>query len=750
MSRTPRIFGLLPALLIACGPAPTVSDGVHPDLYPNDTDESQGFVPNPDFIPVTPTYATKRSGLSIEGEIIVVEGDAQTVAQNGLGRFAITEDNQRAIVAQVLAQIPDEFDTIQIYTTFEDQGHVGIAYYQGIRNDVQGIGKNVFNGRPGWGLPALGGRLSGFSNMNSMLMWGDGSFAGLNTVEGYYHGVIAHELSHRWLFNMKFRNENNMTSFSLLGRDSAHWSQLAQAYGSVHDGNLYVDNGDGTFTSRGTDMGFSPLEQYAMGRIFADEVEDFFFIRNARDEAGDPLTSTSNIRANDVVTGDRSDVTMQMILDEMGPRNPPPLAEAPYYRVAFVLVTEPGEPRSSWEAHLDVLQDVARDFPTTWNNWTGGSLCTKVTERCPEPEIVLGAYEIVDDGDGIIAPGESFTVVLSAQNNGIGTAEGVVVELEPLGATVTVQTGAQNAPPLPVGERVQIATPFQVTASSTISCDVGLRLQAKFTTTQGPVFREVIELGIGSRQLRFDPLNEAPDWRVNPDGNDGASSGWWALGVPETGNAVGILTQPDGDHTPGDAKLAFMTGPELLGFVSSNDVDDGETTLESPVFAIGDAQDPSLEFYAWRVAIDFSQQSGPQDITDSPLIVLVSNDGGESYTELGRFEENTEEWTRVSMPIRDAVAITNRMRFRFVIADETPGGRGTVEAGIDDVAIVNFLDACAPDVEPTPDGGVTGGGGGGDDDDDGGCGCSDVGGASSSAGAFALVAFVLFGRRRRR
>ncbi len=741
------ILGLSALFVLGCGgPVGTDVPEVHPSHYENDTDRSQGFEPNPDFVPVTPEIAIKRSALSLEGEILVLEGDAQTVAQNGLGNFGITEDNQRAIVARVLAMYPDEFDTIQIYTTFEDQAHAGIAYYQGIKNDVSGVGKMQFNNRPGWGLPALGGRLSGFSNMNSMLMWGNGSFAGLNEIEGFYHGVIAHELSHRWLFNMRFRDANNMTSFALLGRDSAHWSTLAQAYGSVHDGRLYVDNGDGTFTNRGTDMGFSPLELYAMGRLSADDVDDFFYISDATDAAGDPLNRTSNVRTGDVVTGTRRNVTMEMILEEMMPRIPAPFVEPPYYRAAFVLVTEPGEPRASWSQHLDVLQDVAEDFPTTWNNWTGGSMCTKVSERCPEPEIVLGQFEIMDDGDGIIAPGEAFSVRVFAQNNGIGTAEGVVVELVADNGATTVQTAAQNAPPLPFGELVQIGTPFMVTASSTITCDVGLPLIARFTTTQGPVFEERIELGVGSRELRFDPLNEAPDWRVNPDGADSATSGTWALGEPETGGVAGIVTQPPTDHTPGDAKLAFMTGPEFKGFVSSNDLDGGRTTLESPVFALGDAVDPSLVFYAWHVAYDFSVQGDPAPV-DAPLIVSVSNDGGASYVELGRYEENTEEWTRVSYRIRDAVALTNRMRFRFSIADESAGGRGTVEAGIDDLSIVNFLDECNMDVETPRDGGV--GGGDGDSMGDGGCGCRDVGGTSSWWAAFAVAALFVLGRRRR-
>ena len=69
------------------------------------------------------------------------------------------------------------------------------AFLTTFATGVTGLGIDTFNGRPDWGLPEQG-RLSGFSNMNSALMWGGGSFDGLNVITGRYHAVIAQELSH--------------------------------------------------------------------------------------------------------------------------------------------------------------------------------------------------------------------------------------------------------------------------------------------------------------------------------------------------------------------------------------------------------------------------------------------------------------------------------------------------------------------------------------------------------------------------
>ena len=220
------------------------------------------FRPNPAFHPITPppaTFAVRRQSLRAEGEIIVLDGaDPGLVANDGMGNYGITDDNQVAIVQAVLAQYPDNFDTIQIYLSFLDNAHAGSAYYQGISNEVSGIGRMVFNGRGGWGLPDQG-RLSGFSNMNTLEQFDGLSQAG--RVRSPYHAVIAQELTHRWLFFFEFNNAAGRSK-ALLGRDEAHWSRLAQASGSVQDGNRWMEIDDHNFLMQGHDDNLAPLDLY--------------------------------------------------------------------------------------------------------------------------------------------------------------------------------------------------------------------------------------------------------------------------------------------------------------------------------------------------------------------------------------------------------------------------------------------------------------------------------------------------------
>ena len=714
-------FAALVLLWVGCHPrAETVAPkSTLPDLYPNDISRNQGFVPNSDFVPEKPRFGIIRSALSLEGEIVVVEGDTQTVSSMG-GSFGISDANQAAIVQEVLSEYPDVFDTIQIYTSFVDEAHVGTAYYQAIKNDVRGIGVQIFDGRSGWGLPDEG-RLSGFSNMNSMLMWGGGSFTGLNQIGGSYHAVIAQELSHRWLFRMVFDlGDGNGARDDLIGRQDAHWSRLAHSEGSIQDGQSWEKVGDRLYENKGTNLGFAPLDNYAMGFIGADEVPDFFYLSDATLN-GDALGKTSQVPRGAQVVGMENPVTMEDVLRAMGPRNPPVATENPYYRAAFVLVTAPGESRASWGPHLNALQEVQRDFPESWRQWTKGSsaICTKVTERCPEPLIELAGHSIEDGNDDLVAPGETFQLGLSIINQGVGTAANVSVELTPVGDGSMVTGGPITVPSVGAGEVAVLPGAFTVTVSSTVACGGSIAFAARFVTEEGPVFRGRLTLGVGTKQLRLDPLDEAPNWTVDPDGEDTALRGMWDLGQPEFSSVFGVVTQPGSDHSPGESKLSFHTGSQRMGSFSANELHDGFTTLQSPPFALRGTRDPRLVFWYWRLARDFTDQEMPKLQGETVLRVLATNDGGENWVDLGELSNETKDWTRAEFHLRDVFEPTNRVMFRFVIGDES----GVfVEAGIDDVEVVDVLDSCEVN-KPTMDAGVSDGPPVSNDEKDG-CGCA--------------------------
>lgn len=727
--------------------------GINPEdppssAYPHDIEFDQGHRPNPKFIPDTQTkYGVIAQPLRVDGEVLILEGGPGFVAQAG-GQVGITGDNQKAIVQEVLSQYPDRFDTIAIFLSFTDANHMGTAYYQGVRNEVAGIGRAAYNGRPSWGLPARGGRFSGFVNMNSVESFGGLSSAG--TPRSGYHAVLAQELSHRWLMFFKFKGADGMTNNSLLGRDDAHWSPLVQAYASVQDGVEWRDNGDGSFTSFGSERGFAPLDLYGMGVYGPDEVEDFFYIDDASLEDM-PLDKDSRIPRGATINGSRVNVTLEQVAAEMGPRNPPKGTETPYYRSAFVLITAPGQSQSEWQPYLEAVQAAQTTFPETWKEWSLGAsaLCTKVTEACPEPDLGLHAYNITGGDNGDVGPGDAFQLELEIRNDGLGIADNVVVTLESLSEGVTIAGEQGTVSGINEGKFASVSPSFAVQLGGDLNCGDTVSFTVKMVSQEGPIFTDQIDMVIGYRQLKYDPLHEGPNWSVDPESSDTAEAGAWGLGEPEFVSILGVVTQPAEDHSPGEGKLSFHTGPRKGANFSSEDLDGGRTTLQSPIFAIKDATYPSLSYYIWHVAKDFSVFGGPVDI-EADLVVSASNDGGETWIEIDRYSENTDDWIRRDVPLRPFLEPTNRMRFRFVIEDSSDSGN--VEAGVDDIEIVDILDSCiVPELDNIIEPGM---GNGNDraDSEESGCSCGAVRTSLSSEVPLfyplILGAFLLLGRRR--
>jgi len=749
--RLPISILFCPSLLVLCHCAfEPQSDLEAPPAgsYPHDQNLDLGHRPNPDFVPENDEeYGVISQALRADGEVLILEGGPGFLAQAG-GQYGITGTNQKAIVQEVLSQYPDRFDTIAIFLSFTDANHMGTAYYQGVRNDVSGIGRSPYNGRDAWGLPRRGGRFSGFVNMNSVEMFGGLNSAG--SLRSGYHAVLAQELSHRWLMFFQFKGPDGMTNSSLLGRDDAHWSVLAHAYASVQDGVDWRDNTDGTFTNFGTERGFAPLDLYGMGVYGPDEVEEFFYITDAKLDDTD-LDKESRIPRGATISGTRVNVNIKQVVDEMGPRNPPKGTETPYYRAAFVLITKPGQSQTEWQPYLEAVQGAQQTFPETWKEWSLGAsaLCTKVTEACPEPDLGLHTYRIEGGDNGSVGPGDSFRLSLDIRNDGLGIADNVEVRLESMTSSVTTDSTVGMVSGLDEGKFMTVSPAFAVSLGPELKCGDTVRFKVTMTTQEGPIFHDYIDLIIGYKQLKFDPLHEGPNWRVDPESTDTAEAGVWNLGQPEFISILGVVTQPPEDHSPGEGKLSFHTGPYKGSNFSSDDVDGGRTTLESPIFAIKDAVYPSLAYYAWHLAKDFSIFGGPEDIS-ADLVVLASNDGGENWVEIDRVDENTEEWIRRDVPLRPFLEPSNRMKFRFVIEDNSDSGN--VEAGIDDIEIVDILPGCKiPDLSgddpDNPDGSMLG-----DDADGEACGCTQLSGdvGLGQALIIALLLIGILGIRRRR
>ena len=236
---------------------------------------------------------------------------------------------------------PDSFDFIYIWTDFEFDNGIGLAHAFNVRNHIQGIGLSIFDRGSIYGSAE---RLSTVITMGQASDWPSDPDA---RAAGLFSGIsiVCHELGHRWLAYVRFDADNDIKD-DLLGRDSSHWSFLADSrtnaegsFSSVMEGNAWRDRGDGVFTSIQSSANyFSALDQYLMGLREADEVGEINYL-----VVNDPSKYYLRVgtpESNFSVGAVRMQAAVDQITDREGPRIPDAANSPREFRVAFILLTE--------------------------------------------------------------------------------------------------------------------------------------------------------------------------------------------------------------------------------------------------------------------------------------------------------------------------------------------------------------------------------------------------------------------------
>jgi hypothetical protein len=153
-------------------------------------------------------------------------------------------------------------------------------------------------------------------------------------------------------------------------------------------------------------------------------------------------------------------------------------------------------------------------------------------------------------------------------------------------------------------------------------------------------------------------------------------------GVLSTTTASGQI-KPWSDRTPGAATRCFITGQAPNHTVNPDQVDlDGRTTLTSPAFDVTFAADPVIGYWRWL----YSMNAGTgQPDADDWLAVLISNDGGATWTSVDTLRGMHNAWEESAIHVKDFVPPSAQVRVRFVAADL--GAASTTESAIDDLTL---------------------------------------------------------------
>ena len=283
-----------------------------------------------------------------EATVVTAHGDPQIYNDN-VFVLPVTEDlatDQLPIqdyAARFYEYFDDAFDFLMIWSNLyysEDMVRRYSGVYFGVKNNVQGIGSEIYSDNGSWG---SAGKLQGVIHMPDFSNY----------------GVLIHEVMHQWA--------NNVIPTSA----GPHWgfSSANGVLGGFDIANL-VDHGGGRYSASwffpaGFYNIYSPIELYLAGFIPPENVPDLLIAEDGEwllddegnivgDDEGYPIFTASRFKT----------YTIEDIIAEHGPRIPDHSQAQKDFRAAAILLIDEDRP-----ATKEILETVSRNV--SWFSHAG-------------------------------------------------------------------------------------------------------------------------------------------------------------------------------------------------------------------------------------------------------------------------------------------------------------------------------------------------------------------------------------------
>jgi hypothetical protein len=647
------------------------------------------------------------------GEVLVLQPTPEMVMTTGGQSFAI--GSLQAITSRVIEFAGDDYHTITLWTSFQDDSNEALAYALNVRNEVAGLGAKleVRDLSKGFG---SAGTLRTVVNMKEVALRAtDNRDSWDSALE-----VWGQEVGHRFMVFLRARI-GDRSSDILLGRDCAHFHRFVDTQASVQDGFSWTDNNNGTFTKGEENKRYGNLDLYGFGLMPRDEVPPFFAIVDIPGYEPPNCSTYGSVRppTGRVVQGRRQDITINDIIAANGARTPE--RDSGYWKELQVVVLRPGEsPSSATAVGLATRIDRARVW---WEQWAQTNsqrrlvVCTRSTGDCGDPRSDVAA---IDSNVGKDVPGQapvSFKVDIA--NSGGRLATGVTTWMSAVVGDRVFASGppkAAGAGSVMPGQTVSEQFSLDLTG---VACGSEAVVTA-WTQSDHHYDRMRTTALLGTESKRSDTFEAVDDegWVVNADGNDSSLGARWERGTPQASFLLASQVQPGAAH--GGSK-AWVTGLAPTEASAAGYVRAGKTTLDSPAVDARGLLSPTLRFWLSFAGVRSSPSAiGIETSPDSRLFVavqsLVPGDGGvvaSGWRDIDVIAGTaTNGWVQRTARLPADLDLGGQIQFRFTAADLNDGS-GAVEAAIDDVEVVSLLPACVAAAPPIP---IT-------PNDDTGCGC---------------------------
>ena len=232
--------------------------------------------------------------------------------------------------------------------------------------------------------------------------------------------------------------------------------------------------------------------------------------------------------------------------------------------------------------------------------------------------------------------------------------------------------GESTSIALPIGERVVITVgkwgyalaPTSVTATE---------LMSEVVVELSPRYQDDATLDLGWSY-------ESPE--------DNATTGRWNRIYPYLGFPRSDWVHPATEPAGSKGRIFFTGQPPRFAPPERDDVNNGRTTLTSPLMDLSTYIDPLIVFDLWSIHFE------REEILDT-LIVELSNNDGNSWVSAYREIKGTSGWKRHVIFIRDHLFLSNQMRVRFRASDSL--GNILVVAGMDNFDVIDRLFVSTPE-----------------------------------------------------
>ena len=176
-------------------------------------------------------------------------------------------------------------------------------------------------------------------------------------------------------------------------------------------------------------------------------------------------------------------------------------------------------------------------------------------------------------------------------------------------------------------------------------------------------------------------------WNIS-GGITTSDPGRWERGDPEGTSSQGLDYNPENDINADCFEHAYVTGLDAGGQVGSNDVDDFNTILTSPVFDLSNSNQHYLSYHSW-----FSNGGGGWgggSPADDSLTVSINN--GSTTVLLETMTSNSPDmgqWNFRNFELSQYISLTANMQVIVETADWDALGGHWVEAGFDKFQITS-------------------------------------------------------------